>query len=76
MAHEFAKRKDSVNMQKIIMIEYVKLQAYSHRNKWKVANAPAQNTSHVALSCYQACPCEWDSYGNPMGNVPWDGTGI
>jgi len=24
----------------------------------------------------QASPWEWDSYGNPMGNVPWDGTGI
>jgi len=24
----------------------------------------------------QACPWEWDSYGNPMGNVPWDETGI
>ena len=23
----------------------------------------------------QACPWEWDSYGNPMGNVPWDGIG-
>ena len=22
----------------------------------------------------QACPWEWDSYGNPMGNVPLDGT--
>jgi len=21
----------------------------------------------------QACPWEWDSYGNPMVNVPWDG---
>jgi len=25
---------------------------------------------------YQACPWECHSYGNPMGNVPWDGTGI
>ena len=24
----------------------------------------------------QACPWEWDSHGNPMGNVPWNGTGI
>ena len=23
----------------------------------------------------QACPWEWDSHGNPMGNVPWDGMG-
>jgi len=23
----------------------------------------------------QACPWEWDSYGNPMGNVPWDAMG-
>jgi len=23
----------------------------------------------------QACPWEWDSYGNPMGNVPWDRMG-
>ena len=22
----------------------------------------------------QACPWEWDSHGNPMENVPWDGT--
>jgi len=24
----------------------------------------------------QDFPWEWDSYGNPIGNVPWDGTGI
>jgi len=24
----------------------------------------------------QACPWECHSYGNPTGNVPWDGTGI
>jgi len=24
----------------------------------------------------QACPWECHSYGNPVGNVPWDGTGI
>ena len=23
----------------------------------------------------QACPWEWDSQGNPMGNVSWDGMG-
>jgi len=23
---------------------------------------------------FQASPLEWDSYGNPMGNVPWAGT--
>jgi len=28
------------------------------------------------LGIFQACPWEWDSYGNPMGNVPWDRTGI
>jgi len=22
-----------------------------------------------------ACPWECHSYGNPIGNVPWDGTG-
>ena len=24
----------------------------------------------------QACPWEWDSHGNLMGNVPWDGMGL
>ena len=26
------------------------------------------------MADYLACPWEWDSHGNPMGNVPWDGT--
>jgi len=29
-----------------------------------------------SLCYFQACPWECHSYGNPMGNVPWDGTGI
>jgi len=28
-----------------------------------------QNTGHIP----QACSWECHSYGNPMGNVPWDG---
>jgi len=24
---------------------------------------------------FQACPWDWDFYGNPMENVPWDGMG-
>jgi len=27
------------------------------------------------LSFRQSCPWEYHSYGNPMGNVPWDGMG-
>jgi len=30
----------------------------------------------LSIGLYQACPWELDSYGIPMGNVPWDGTGI
>jgi len=30
----------------------------------------------VNLWYSQACPWECRSYGNPLGNVPWDGTGI
>ena len=30
---------------------------------------------HLKLLIFQACPWEWDSHGNPMENVPWDGMG-
>ncbi|CAK8690072.1 unnamed protein product [Clavelina lepadiformis] len=32
-------------------------------------------TRVTKMSLVQACPWEWDSHGNPMGNVPWDGMG-
>jgi len=28
----------------------------------------------TTMSNTQACPWEWDSFGNPMGNVPRNGT--
>ncbi|CAK8698338.1 unnamed protein product [Clavelina lepadiformis] len=31
--------------------------------------------NNFSFLLYQACPWEWDSHGNPMGNVPWDGMG-
>jgi len=36
----------------------------------------ALNLRKLFYANSQACPCECHSYGNPMGNVPWDGTGI
>ena len=36
----------------------------------------SENIKIVRIPNLQASPWECHSYGNPMVNVPWDGTGI
>ena len=54
--------KCSFNLKYCLLLSLIRLDFIQTTNIIRFANE------------MQACPWECRSYGNPMGNVPWDGT--
>jgi len=61
---------------KLFMPEYIYLPEYISSEHIYLSQSSYVWRFMCKLKGYnQACPWECHSHGNPMGNVPWDGTG-